>query len=67
MALEGSRFKIWQLYASAAGGSLERFDAWQFYRLRPSRSNMHPLGGNTRSVMLGSRLLSHFPVANSIS
>ena len=31
--LEGSRFRVWQFYQVAAGGSRERLPASQFYRV----------------------------------
>jgi hypothetical protein len=32
--MQGSRFIMWQLYRLLAGGSRERLDVWQFYRLQ---------------------------------
>jgi hypothetical protein len=63
---EGSRFIPRQLYGLAAGGSRERFDVWQLYRLRPTRFQMNTFGRNARWVSRGSRLLSHFAAAHAI-
>ena len=48
---------MWQVYPMAAGGSRERFDVWQFYRLCLLGSKeMNTLGKNTRWAVRGSRL-----------
>ena len=57
--LEGSRFVALELYQLAAGGSRERFYAWQFYRLSYSyRMEPDAMGQTSRWVNPGSRLLA---------
>ena len=46
---QGSRFISWQFYGLAAGGSRERFDVRQLYRLRPTRLRNEHVGQETHA------------------
>jgi hypothetical protein len=55
--LEGSRFIVWQLYGSLAGGSRECLEVWQFYGPVVSAAGIDAMGKTLHWVMPGSRLL----------
>ena len=56
--LEGSRFKRWQLYRLAAGGSRERFEVRPFYGPLYPHRRIEAMGKILRWVIPGSRLLA---------